>query len=84
MPFGDGTGRLGRGRNCDAVAVSDRAGGGFGRGRGFGRGFARGAGYGFRRYAEPTKAEEKAQLEAELKSAEADIAEIKKRLQELK
>ena len=48
MPFGDGTGRLGRGKNCDDKATADRMGGrrnrpvggrGFGRGRGLGRRF---------------------------------------------
>ncbi len=94
MPFGDGTGRLGRGRNCDTVAQSDRMGGGFvrGQGRGFGRGVGqgsgrgRGQGFGFRQvaYQEPTKADEKAYLDSELKSAEEAINVIKKRLQELK
>ena len=43
MPNRDGTGRLGRGRNCNSTARGDRAGRGngfgqAGRGRGFGRG----------------------------------------------
>ena len=42
MPAGDGTGRLGRGKNCDLVAKSDR----MGRGKGLGRG--RGLGLGKR------------------------------------
>ena len=37
MPGGDGTGRLGRGKNCDDIAIGDRAGRGRGRrGRGLG------------------------------------------------
>ncbi|MBT3582435.1 DUF5320 domain-containing protein [Candidatus Woesearchaeota archaeon] len=90
MPNQDGTGRLGRGRNCDDVAISDRTGGGFGRGRGLGRGLgrgsARGAGYGFRKtdYQTPTKKDEKSYLTTELKAAEEAISEIKKRLQDLK
>ena len=86
MPNQDRTGRLGRGRNCDDVAISDRAGGGFGRGRGFGRGAGRGSGYGFRRTTdkEPTKEDEKSYLESELKAAKDAITEINKRLQELK
>ena len=40
MPARDGTGRLGRGKNCNARAKADRAGGRGGRGRG-GRGLGR-------------------------------------------
>ena len=42
MPNRDGTGRLGRGRNCDKTAKSDRSGRGKGRGSGLGRGRNRG------------------------------------------
>ena len=72
MPGFDRTGPMGQGPTS---------------GRGFG---PCGRGYGFRRgsrrpvYSEPTKDEEKAYLEAELKAAEGDIKDIKKRLQELK
>jgi len=38
MPARDGTGRLGRGKNCDATAKADRVGRGQGKGRGLGRG----------------------------------------------
>jgi len=51
MPGNDGTGRLGRGKNCDETAKSDRAGGrgqrpmdGRGRPMGRGRGGGRGRG----------------------------------------
>jgi hypothetical protein len=91
MPFGDRTGRLGRGRNCDSVAIGDRV-GGFGRGRGFGcrGGFGRGFGRGM--FAEGpnyapariTKADEKEMLKTEQKAIEQDLKDIKKRLQELK
>jgi len=51
MPNRDGTGRLGRGKNCDEVAQSDRM--GRGQGRGFGRlvkeWFGRGLGFRHRR-----------------------------------
>lgn len=33
MPGGDGTGRLGRGKNCNSAAKADRVGRGRGRGR---------------------------------------------------
>ena len=44
MPNKDKTGRLGRGKNCDLVAKSDRMGRGkgLGRGGGLGRGLGRG------------------------------------------
>jgi len=42
MPNRDGTGRLGRGLNCDTTARADRAGGSRGRGQGGkGRGLGR-------------------------------------------
>ena len=55
MPFGDKTGRLGRGKDCDETARADRMGGrrrppeGQEEGRGFGQGFGRGRGFGRRR-----------------------------------
>jgi len=58
MPFGDGTGRLGRGKNCDEKAVADRMGGRRlgqgqrprdGRGQGLGLGQGRGRGRRFTR-----------------------------------
>lgn len=94
MPNKDGTGPQGRGPktgrqegDCEGAKPIGR---GFGFGRGFGRrcfgqGFGFGRGLGFRQsYVEPTKQEEKAYLEAELKAAEEDLKEIKKRLQEIK
>lgn len=82
MPAGDQTGPSGLG------PLTGRGLGPCGRGYGFGRGLGRGfrRGFGFQRmpYVEPTKNEEKAYLEAELKAAEEDIEAIKKKLQELK
>ena len=60
MPLGDKTGRLGRGKNCDEVAQSDRMGqgrgvrrqpprDGRGQGQGQGLGWFRGRGLGRRR-----------------------------------
>ena len=48
MPLGDRTGRLGRGKDCDAVARADRVGRGRGLGMGRGLGLGRGRGRGFR------------------------------------
>lgn len=80
MPWRDGTGPEGRG---------PLTGRGMGPcGRGFGRGFGRGMG--FRRfgygmtYARPTKEEEKEMLKAEKEDLQAMIADIDKRLVELK
>ncbi len=82
MPNRDGTGPMGQGPLTGRGMGPCR--GGFRRGIGLGRGFGIGRGLGLRQYAEPTKEEEKAYLEAELKSAEEDIKEIKKRLAEIK
>ena len=80
MPWREGTGPEGRG---------PLTGRGMGPcGRGFGRGFGRGMG--FRRfgygmnYARPTKEEEKEMLKAEKEDLQAMIADIDKRLVELK
>ncbi len=84
MPYRDGTGPLGEGpltgRGFGLCGRTRR----FSRGFGFRQGFGRGFGFRTTSIAEPTKEEEKAYLEAELKAAEEELKEIKKRLQELK
>jgi len=86
MPGQDGTGPLGQG------PLTGRGLGPCGRGLGFRRGFGRGAGrglgfraraFGFREVPVITEAEEKQELEAELKEIEAEKLEIQKRLKEL-
>lgn len=84
MPGQDGTGPLGQG------PLTGRGLGPCGRGlairRDFGRGFGRGLGFrrGFGNIPVITEAEEKQELEAELKEIEAEKAEIEKRLKEIK
>ena len=57
MPNEDGTGRLGKGKDCDEKAKADRVGGaGRGRGRGRGRGNGRGAGRKLKGFSEKTYA----------------------------
>lgn len=83
MPYGDGTGPMGRG------PMTGRGFGPCARGRGFEKGFGRGRGFGFRQmaFSEPvvlTGEEEKKILEAELKDLETEKTAIEKKLKELK
>ncbi|MBN2202828.1 MAG: DUF5320 domain-containing protein [Candidatus Aenigmarchaeota archaeon] len=81
MPFRDGTGPEGRGpltgRGLGPCGRGFARGGGFGRGMGFRRS-------GYWDYRRPTKEEEIEMLKADKEAIKADLADIEKRLEELK